>query len=1099
MKKKLKHGRPFAQPKLPKILRIMRLICLFMVLGLLQVTASSYSQSAKVSVSGKNLTIEEVFGLIENQSEFSFFYNLKQLDLNKKVNVSIENQSIEKVLDEILEDTGMTYTVNNRLIVIHNKNELNNSNANAFQKSVSGKVTNNQGTGIPGVTVVVKGTSNGTVTGSNGQYNIQNVPEDAILVFSFIGLKTQEIAYANQSNINVTMEEETFGVDEVVVVGYGTMKKSDVVGSISSVSQEKLEESSSPNIFQALQGSAPGISIQRGSGEPGQSGNIQIRGITSISASNNPLIIFDGIPFAGSMSDINPDDIASVEVLKDASAAAIYGSRAANGVILITSKTGTDSGTIIEFNSSWSFQNEAVPYELFGADEFYDFRKEAYRADGLLEGVAEGDIPAAILEVNEFKSYERGESVDWMDEMINENALVQNYQVSARTGNENLKDYFSLSFNEEEGLQRTTGYTRFTLKNNLELTGIADWLKIGDNLMYSYSDYERREFSINNQPAYYRLSPFARIYEDDGSYTKHPQANDDLFINPIAEDELTERENNFNNLFNNFYLVLSPKVVEGLTYRMNFGTTIRNTYNASYLRRGTFIGDAVDGQAEVQNSKTVDLTWENILNYNRSFGDHSVDITGLFSRQYNRYNYTRTGASGFVSDDYLWHNLGAGQLLSTPASYLNEWNLISYMGRLNYNYKSKYYLTATVRRDGYSGFAANNKYGTFPSFALAWRLSQEAFMSDVEWLDDLKLRASYGSLGNQAVGTFQSLARLGLAQHFFGEELTSGLRTTSLPNADLSWETTNTLNFALDFSVLSGRLAGTFEFYDSKTSDILLRRAIPRMTGQNTITFNIGEVQNRGVELALNAIPVMINDFTWKVDANFSMNKNEILDLYGDGKDDVTNQWFIGEPLGLYYGYESDGIYQLGDEEEIANSPTPDREPGDVRIVDQNDDGVINADDRKIVGYTQPKWLGGLSNTFTWKDLSLNVVIQTTQGLDRRFSPEGSWGRVNRPPVDYWTPENPSNTWFRPRISNVPYIGDLDIYDGSYTRIKDITLSYNLPQSLLSDTPLSKVRIYANLHDYFTFTKFPYADPEVGRAHEMSIPKYVQFGLNVTF
>ncbi len=1089
----------------------MRLICLFMVLGLLQVTASSYSQSTKISVSGNNLSIEEVFEQIEDQSEFSFFYNLKQLDLSKKVNVSFENQSIETVLNEILGGSGMTYTVKDRLIVVHSTNETVSDATDARQAAVTGKVNNVKGESLPGVTVVVKGTTKGAVTDINGQYTISGVQANATLVFSFIGMKTQEVVVGNQSSINITMEDETIGLEDVVVVGYGTMKKSDVVGSISSVSQEKLEESSSPNIFQALQGSAPGISISRGSGEPGQSGNIQIRGVTSISASNNPLIIFDGIPFAGSMSDINPDDIASVEVLKDASAAAIYGSRAANGVILITSKSGTDSGTIIELNTSWSFQNEAVPYELFGADAFYDFRKEAYRADGLLDGVSEADIPAAIFEVNELKSWERGESVNWMDEMINENALVQNYQVSARTGNKNLKDYFSLSYNEEEGLQRTTGYTRFTLKNNLELTGIADWVKIGDNLMYTYSDYERREFSLNNQPAYYRLSPFARIYEDDGSYTKHPQANDDLFINPIAEDELTDRENNFNNLFNNFYMVISPKAVEGLSYRMNFGTTIRNTYNASYLRRGTFMGDAVGGQADVQNSRTLDLTWENILNYSRTFGEHSIDVTGLFSRQYNKYNYTRTGASGFVSDDYLWHNLGAGELLATPASYLNEWNLISYMGRLNYNYKSKYYLTTTVRRDGYSGFAANNKFGTFPSFALAWRISQEDFMGDIEWLDDLKLRASYGSLGNQAVGTFQSLARLGLAQHFFGEELTSGLRTTSLPNNDLSWETTNTLNIAVDYSFLSGRLAGSLEVYDSKTQDILLRRAIPRMTGQNTITFNIGEVQNRGVELAVNAIPVMINDFTWKVDFNFSTNNNEILDLYGDGKDDVTNQWFIGEPLGVYYDYESNGIYQLGDEDEIAESATPDRRPGDVRIVDQitvdtdgdgipdETDGVINADDRKIVGYTQPKWIGGLSNTFTWKDLSLNIVVQTTQGLERRFNPEGSWGRVNRPPVNYWTPENPSNTWFRPRISEIKYIGDLDIYDASYTRIKDITLSYNLPQSLLSSTPLSKVRIYANLHDYFTFTSFPYADPEVGRAHEMSIPKYVQFGLNVTF
>jgi len=949
--------------------------------------------------------------------------------------------------------------------------------------------------------VIVKGTTQGTVTNANGKYTITNLPDDATLKFSFVGMKTQELEVGNQSTIDVTLEVDAIRIDEVVAIGYGTQKKSDIVGSISSVSTEKLEESSSPNVFQALQGAAPGINIQRSSGEPGSSGSIQIRGITSISASNYPLIVLDGIPFAGDMRDINPDDIASVEVLKDASAAAIYGSRAANGVILITTKSGVVFGTVIELNTSWSFQNEAVKYELMGADDFFAFRKEGYRADGLLESVSDADIPATILEINELKSWERGETINWMDQMINKNALVQNYQVSVRAGNESLNDYFSISFNDEAGLQRTTGFARITLKNNLELTGIADWIKVGDNLMYSYDEYERREFSINNQPAYYRLSPFARIYEDDGSYTKFPQANDNLFVNPIAEDELTARENNFNNFFNNFYFIISPKVVEGLSFRMNLGSTLRNTYNARYLKRGTFIGDAVGGQAHIRNSKTLDLTWENILNYSRIFSGHSINFTGLFSRQYNKYNYNRESASGFVSDDYLWHNIGAAETIGAPSSSLTEWQLVSYMARLNYNYKSKYYLTATGRQDGYSGFAANNKYGFFPSFAVAWRISKEDFMTNVSWLEDLKLRASYGAVGNQAVGTYRSLARLGLAQHIFGEELTSGLRVTSLPNKDLSWETTKTLNIASDFVMLKGRLSGTLEYYDSHTFDILLSRAIPRMTGQNSITFNIGEVQNTGFEAAINSVPVQSSNFKWKLDLNFSSNKNQIVDLYGDGKDDVTNNWFIGEPLNIYYDYEADGIYQLGDEEEIANSATPDREVGDTRIVDQNDDGVIDADDRKIVGYQQPKWIGAMNNTFTWKNLSLNVFIQTTQGQDRRFNPEGGWGgRVNRPPVDYWTPENPSNTWFRPHYSRGSvYYGSLDIYDASYTRIKDITLSYNLPQSLLQNVALSKVRAYINLHDYFTFTKFPYADPEIGRAFEISIPKYVQIGLNVTF
>lgn len=1093
-----------------KMQRIMKLTFLLIILGILQVKATGWGQNISLSVD--NAPLEEIFQQIRSQSGYDFIYTTKLIRQARPVTIHVSGIPVSKALELCFVGQPFTYLVDNKTIVLKKKkkvrlvNPLNQRNFQARYRHVpadtlTGIVKDDDGSPLIGVNVQIQGTTKGTATDFEGRFNLVNVDDNATLVFSYVGYTTTEVALAGRKNIEVQLGAGLAELEELIVVGYGSVKKSDLVGSVTSVSQQKLEENTSPNIFQAMQGAAPGINIQRGSGEPGASGGIQIRGVNSISASNSPLLIFDGIPFAGSIRDINPNDIESIEILKDASAAAIYGSRAANGVILITSKSGIDNGTIIESNVSWSFQNEAVEYQLMGPEEFFEFRKEGYRADGLLENIPDSEIPTTILEVNELKGYQANDPVDWMDEMINQNALVQNYQISVRTGNKSLKDYLSVSFNEEEGLQRTTGFSRLTLKNNIELTGLADWLTIGDNLMYSYNDYERREFSLNNQPAYYRLSPFARIYEEDGSFTKHPQANDDLFINPIAEDELTERTNNFNNLFNNFYFIISPQIVKGLSYRMNLGTTLRNTNNASYLKRGTFIGDAVGGQADVRNSKTVDLTWENILNYNRNFKNHSLGLTGLYSVQNNTYTFTRARASGFVSDTYLWHNLAAGETIGAPQSNYNEWGLISIMGRVNYDYKDKYYLTATGRRDGYSGFATNNKYGFFPSFAVAWRISQETFLSRVAWLDDLKIRASYGSLGNQAVGTYRSLARLGLAQHFFGEELTSGLRVTSLPNRDLSWETTNTMNIGLDYIVANGRFSGSLEFYKSNTYDLLLRRAIPKLTGQDNITFNIGKVQNVGFEAGLNTIPVTRGDFTWNLELNFSTNQNEIVDLYGDGQDDVVNRWFIGEPLGIFYDYEADGIYQSGSEEEIANSATPDRQVGDTRIVDQNGDGAITGDDRKILGYTQPNWLGGLSNTITWKNLSLNIFIQTTQGQDRRFNPEGNWGgRVNRPPVDYWTPENPSNSWFRPRtVGDMPFWGSLDIYDASYTRVKDITLSYNLPSSILSNIAVSKLKLYVNLHDYFTFTKFPYADPEIGRAYQVSIPKYLQVGFNITF
>ena len=1018
-----------------------------------------------------------------------------------------ELTSLEQALQKLETQYGIRFLYD--LSLARTAPLVNRQAVEPIDKTITGQVVDlSTNESLPGVNVVVKNTTVGTVTDIDGNYRL-TVPDDAqTLVFSSVGYVKEEVSIGNQTVINLSMSTDVQALSEVVVVGYGTQKKSDIVGSVASISTERLEQNANPNIFQALQGAAPGLNITRGSGNPGESGSIQIRGTNSISASNSPLIVVDGIPYAGNIRDINPNDIASVEVLKDASASAIYGSRAASGVILITTKSGSSSGTVIEFNTSWSIQNEAVEYQLMNAPEFFALRKEAHRADGTITGnEPDEEIVSQILEVNELKSWERGESVDWLDEMLNRNALRQDYQISVNTGTENIRDYFSISYVEEEGLQKSTGFSRVTLKNNIELLSIAPWLKVGDNLLFSYNDYERMVFGTNNQPAFYRLSPFARIYEDDGTFTKFPQANDELAINPVAEIALSTQENSFTNLFNNLYFEVAPEFLEGFAYRMNFGATMRFAKDAIYWPRGTWLGDANNGLSEVVDGRTLDFTWENIVKYNKLFGEHRLDFTGLYSRQSHDFERAVTGASGFVTDDLLWYNPNAGEtpiLPNLPANRgfpKNEWDLVSYMARLNYNFREKYYLTATIRRDGYSGFAANRKYGDFPSAALAWRVSEEAFMGGAEWIDDLKIRASYGTVGNQAVGTYRSLAQLQTTPYVFGETIVGGVKINSLANNNLGWERATTLNIGTDFSVLGGRLSGTLDFYNTQTSDLLLNREIPKITGQDNILFNIGELKNVGYEVGLNAVPVVAGDFTWRLGLNFSTNRNEIVQLYGDDQDDIQNEWFIGEPLDVIYDFEFDGIWQLGQEDEIAESATPSREPGDARIKDQNNDGVIDADDRVIVGVEQPDWIGGLNSTFSYRGLSLNIFVQTVQGIDRRFNEEGGiLGRFNRAPYNYWTPENPSNTWHRPSLNNpaVP-LGSIDVFDASFTRIKDITLSYNLPESIVSTIGLERTRIYVNLHDYFTFTDFPFVDPESAAYAEISIPKYVLLGLNVSF
>ncbi len=1061
-----------------------------------------------IKIKLENANLHQVLTGIESKTVYEFSYDGEDLDNEFRFTAKFNNASVADVLLEISKQTNLKFRqVNNNIHI--SKKAIDSMDEKPLEiiidgVTITGKVTGDDGE-LPGVNVILKGTLQGTVTDLNGDYSIEVPGSEAVLVFSSVGFLSEEVLVGNRTVIDLTMTPDITALEEIIVVGYGTQKKSDIVGAVASVSSEKLDDNANPNLFQAIQASVPGLNISRGSGEPGSSGSIQIRGLNSISASNDPLIVVDGIPFSGNIRDINPNDISSVEILKDASASAIYGSRAASGVILISTKKGTAGKTVVELNASWSFQNEAVEYQLMDADQFYEFRKQAHIKEGNITGnELEDEIAERILENNELKSWELGESVNWMDEMLNRGALRQEYQISVRSGSENYRNYFSLSYVDEGGLQKGTGFNRVTVKNNLELLSIASWLKIGNNTLFTNNNYERVVWGINNQPAFYRLSPFSRIYEDDGSYTRFPQANDELLVNPIAETELSSQQNSFNNLFNNIYLDLSPEFVKGFSYRMNFGTTLRFTKEALYWPRGTWLGDANNGLAEVSDSKLFDYTWENILKYQTTFGDHSIDFTGLYSRQSSDFERVTTGAAGFVTDDLLWYNPNAGETPILPSNGFNpknEWDLVSYMARMNYNYNGKYYLTATVRRDGYSGFAVNNKYGTFPSAALAWRISAEPFMSGSEsWLDDLKIRTSYGTVGNQAVGTYRSLAQLRNSPYVFGESVFGGVKVNSLRNDDLGWEKATTLNVGADFSMYEGKLSGSLDFYNTQTGDLLLNREIPKMTGQQSILYNIGSLKNVGYEVAINSIPVSTDNFTWRLGVNFSANQNEIVDLYGNKEDDIQNNWFIGEPLNVIYDYEFDGIWQLGDDDEIANSATPDREPGDVRIVDQNNDGKIDADDRKIVGVGQPDWLGGLSSTFTYKGLSLNIFIQTVQGIDKRYIEEGVSARFNKAPYDYWTPENPSNTWFVPRINNMPTpYGSIAVYDASYTRIKDITLAYVLPESFSGKLGLDKVRVYANLHDFFTFTKFPFVDPESAAYAQISIPKYVLFGLNVAF
>lgn len=966
------------------------------------------------------------------------------------------------------------------------------SGMNAFGQEgllISGKVTDEGAAPIPGVNIQVKGSTIGTITDLDGNYSIRVAGESDILVFSFVGMRMVEEQVGNRSIINVQLEENFINLDEIVVVGYGQKKRSDLVGSVSSVPREKIANPANSSLYETLQASTSGVMVTRNSGQPGSDNvTIQIRGMNSISASNEPLIVVDGIPYLGSLMDIAPSDIQSVEILKDASSSAIYGSRGANGILLITTRRGTVDKPVIELRMSSSLSQIAKKPRLMNAEEYIAWKTEANRAAGRTTDL---DL---MLTANELESYNAGKEIDWMDE-FSENAWQHDITLNLSGGNQKTNYYMSGTYTNQDGIVINSGYSRLTVKLNLDQE-IKQWWKTGFSLLMTNSNTNDAVFGDHS---IYALSPLGKVREDDGSYTIYPMYEDTYYSNIIADNVLRKNEERENRIFNNFYMLFNLPFVEGLNLRVNFGTDLRYRNTGEYLPRGTAEGDIASGIASVSKRKSLSWTLENLLNYSRNIGERgNLDFTGLYSLQRYENDYLSSGARGFTSDDYLWYKLDAGETQSQTATDYYDWSLVSYMGRLNYRFDDKYYVTLTLRSDGYSGFGEGNKFGHFPSAGLAWRISNEPFLRGVATIDNLKIRLSYGQSGNQAVSPYQSLASLANWGYVFGQQNRIGLYIDGLPNENLSWETSTMLNAALDFSFWKGRLNGTMEYYNTYTDDILLRREIPPMNaGLNSIMDNIGKTKNTGLEFELHTVNINKGSFRWNTGFNFSMNRNEIIELYGDTKDDIGNRWFIGKPIDVYFTHIFEGVWQ--EDDDIANSAQPGANPGDAKLRDINDDGVIDDEDRAIVGSSMPNFIASLSNTFTYKGLSLYVFIHGMQGYMGRVSIDRA-GRFNTYYQDYWTPDNPINTNIGPNFQGSGRMnGSVDYHDASFIRLKDLSLSYLFPRKWTRTIRLAEARIFLNMRDLYTFTNYPGDDPEVLSSYRYPVQRTFLIGLNVKF
>lgn len=946
----------------------------------------------------------------------------------------------------------------------------------------SGVVKDAAGMPLIGVAVQVKGTSIGTVTDMDGKFSL-DVPEKGVLVFSYIGMQSMEMPISGQKTYNVMLKEDAEALDEVVVIGYGTVKKSNLSGAVSSVSAKDLQKLPAANLSQALQGNAPGLYTLQSDRNPGASVTMKIRGDNSFEG-GEPLFIVDGFPIAsgGGVNAINPNDIESVSVLKDASSTAIYGARAANGVILITTKSGKIGKPVLEVNAFCGIKYFNNPVEMMNASQFADLRRESYQLDGI-------DMPA-LLPVEQ-QMLDSGRSTNWWKEVTGQARLTQSYQVSYSSGTETTKVHVGAGFFDEQGIVNNTGFKRGTLRFNASQ-------KFGDRITIStfnnISLMAKKGTNATNVlfPAMVG-NPLSPVKNEDGDYYAMIQNSlGTPRANPVAFSELP-KISEIEPLINSS-LALEVKLIDGMTLKTQLSGELDSWRKNFYNPRAISGEDESNGRISggfASITSTVNYNWisETTLMYKKMFRDiHAIDAVVGFSAQQNRWETVTASASGFASDVYETHNLGAGSAAARkPSSELKEWSMVSYIGRVVYTLRDKYIFTGNMRIDGSSRFGANNKYGYFPSGAVAWKLSEEEFMKNISWLSDLKVRASYGLSGNaNALSPYQTLSKLDYASYTFNGQEAPGYYESKMPSADLKWETTKQLDLGVDVSVLNRRLNLTLDYYDKKTKDLIREIDIPSISGFPKTFANMGDLRNRGFELGIQSVN-FDGEFTWKTSFMIAANKNKLTSL-GDGSEKIGTEHWVGRPLGIgnRYMIQADGIWQLGQEEEAARYGAV---PGDMRYVDVDKNGKIDDEDRVFVGSYYPNFYGSMTNDFAYKNFDLSVFLTFEQGRDiyngnNYILMSGSAADNNRVEMlDRWSPENPDGRYPRASATAKNRLSTTTsefLEDGSYLKIKNITLGYTMPSTWISRLGMSYLRVYASVNNPFTFTGYTGMDPEDG-------------------
>lgn len=1119
------HAPGLVFPEAKKILLKMKLTLCIILFSLYSSLASvSYSQTTNTfSLNLEGVTVRAALEAIENQSDYFFLYSEKLVDVSRKVTIDAKEAGIENILDKIFKETDVSYTVKGRQIILSASNSRFLSAISQQPVTITGSVTDNSGIPLPGVTVVIKGTTNGTITDGEGKFMLKGVTADAVLQFSFVGMKMQEVPVAGKTSFQITLEDETIGIDEVVAIAYGTQKKRDITGAVQNVNAEELQSIPVGQFAQKLQGQIAGVQINQTTGQPGEGMLFRIRGATSINADNQPLFVVDGFPIVGGINNINPDEIESYTVLKDAAATSLYGSRAGNGVVLITTKKAKQGKTDLNFNAYYGWQTtpDRGRPDIMNAREFAQYEKEFFEDKIKYEGWTNSSGQAVVPDVYQNPS-QYGAGTDWYNVMLR-TAPIQSYSLSATSRKEKFISAVVGSYFKQDGVLLNTSFERYSLRGNSEYH-INDRFRIGFNIAPSL------QISQNQNTDGFReiigtavtVSPILSPWDGNGDLRTELSAPN-MFSQPNWYRVLTEKQNKLSKvhvLANSFAEI---EIIDGLKYKFQTGVELENESHRTFTPStvGGKLGQAPPQPASGTYNSGFYYSWlaENILTYTKSIKDHNLELLAGYSAQKYVWEGSDLSATDYPDDEISWLDAAA---TTTGGSSTTSWSMVSYISRLNYNYKNRYYLQATFRRDGSSRFGSNNKWATFPSFSAGWITSDEDFFKNISSpMNYLKFRASYGVTGNNNIGNYTHIAAVSSTNYLLGGVLVAGKSLSSLGNADLTWEETTQFDVGIDLGFFKDRIFLKYDYYTKSTDNLLYQLDIPRASGFSNVQYNVGQIDFWGHEISIET-KNLVHEVKWSSNINLAFNRNEVKQLGTenvpiggyDNSGDI-NRLEVGQPVGIFMGYVNDGVYMT--QEEFDSQPKhASSQVGTARMKDISGDGKIDTDDRTIIGDPNPDMIFGITNNLSWKNFDLSIVMsgviggdiiarsyENTENLDGVFNVErevaNRWRSLENP-GDGQIPRTLAGTTELFRFNNTRWVSD-----GTHLALKNVTIGYTFtPKNYIS-----KARIYFSGQQLAILTKYTGGNPEVSSGLNWNglgvdntaypVPRTITIGCNVTF